>query len=104
MESNGMNIDLKTLPNKVLPILHVLKRYMVLIFILALVSIYGFLVFNINAMAQKEPTEDAVQEKLNTVQRPKIDKQSLDKIQQLEDQNIDVQVLFKQARDNPFSE
>jgi hypothetical protein len=99
-----MNIDFKTLPGKILPLLLTVKRYMVLIFILALVSIYGFLVFNINTMVQKEPTEDAVQEKLNTVQRPKIDKQSLEKIQQLEDQNIDVQALFKQARDNPFSE
>lgn len=99
-----MNLNFKELPAKLLPIIGTLKRYVVIIFIVALVGILGFLVYRINSLTQLEPNEDDVTEKLQTVQRPRIDQAALDKIQQLEDQNIEVQTLFQQARDNPFSE
>jgi hypothetical protein len=41
---------------------------------------------------------------LNTVQRPQIDERTVDRIQQLEDRNVEIRSLFEQARDNPFSE
>ncbi len=99
-----MNIDLKTLPDKILPILIRLKRSAVFIFIILFLLIFSFLVFRINLLMRSEPTDDSVTEKLKTVQRPRIDKTALDKIQSLQDNNVDVQSLFKQARDNPFSE
>jgi len=39
-----------------------------------------------------------------TVTMPKIDEDAIAKIQQLKDQNIEVQSLFENARNNPFSE
>ena len=99
-----MNISLKSLQPKIVGVLHVLQRYMVLIFIFAFVGIYGFLVFRINTLAASEPTEEAVQERLETVQRPRIDQDAVDKIEQLEEQNIEVQTLFNEARKNPFNE
>ncbi|MDB5185949.1 MAG: hypothetical protein JWL85_472 [Candidatus Saccharibacteria bacterium] len=98
------NLDLKTLPATLLPLLNKVKRYVVIIFIGVVVLVYGFLVLRINTFAQTEPTDEAVTERLKAVQRPKIDADALEKIQQLEDQNVEVQTLFKQARDNPFSE
>ncbi len=99
-----MNLDLKQLPAKLLPLLDKFKKYRIVMFIVALALIFGFLIIKINGYAQIEPTDDAVTEKLTTVQRPKIDENALTKIQQLEDQNIEVQSLFQKARDNPFSE
>lgn len=99
-----MNLEVKDIVAKIGPILEGLKKYLVFIFILLVLSVYSFLVFHINTLAQQEPDEAAVVERLKTVQRPKIDQDALDKIQLLEDQNIQVQTLFQHARDNPFTE
>jgi len=61
-------------------------------------------VFRINQYSHTEPADSAVQEKLQTTKRPKVDQAVLDKIQQLQDQNVQVQSLFDQARNNPFNE
>lgn len=99
-----MKLDFKDLPAKIRPALQFVKRYVVFIFVIIILLIFGFFVFRINQFSQTEPDETAVQEKLQTVQRPKIDQAVIDKIQQLQDQNIQIQSLFDQARNNPFSE
>jgi hypothetical protein len=99
-----MNLDLKTLPEKLLPTWLFIRRYAVLIFFIVFASLVGFLVFRIDSLSKSEPSETDVSEKLQTIQRPKIDQSSIDKIQELQDQNVDVKSLFQQARDNPFSE
>jgi len=75
-----------------------------MIFIIALFGIYSFLVFRINALNAQEPSDDDVTAKLKTVQRPKVDQSVIDKIQQLQDNSVDVKSLFNHARDNPFEE
>ncbi|MBI3624264.1 hypothetical protein HY218_01380 [Candidatus Saccharibacteria bacterium] len=99
-----MKIDFKALVAKSLPFIKGLKRYASFILVISFLLIYSFLVLQVNLLDRREPTEDAVTEKLKSVQRPKIDKLVLSKIQDLQDQNVEVQSLFKQARDNPFSE
>jgi hypothetical protein len=99
-----MNIDLKTLLSKLKPAIAFLRRYTALIAIAIFVGMYGFLILRINQFTAAEPGDDAVTEKLQGVQRPKVDQSIVDKMHQLEDQNIQVQTLFKQARDNPFTE
>lgn len=99
-----MNLELKDIPQKLAPLLDKLKKYKTLFFILLLALIFGFLITRINSYAQTEPTQEAVIDELTTVQRPKIDENAIEKIEQLQDQNIEVKSLFDQARDNPFSE
>lgn len=99
-----MNIDLKTISSKVTPFLRSLRHYLVLIFFVVLTGMYGFLIFRINSLTNTEPSEDALNEKLKSVQRPRIDQGAADTIKKLGDQNIEVQTLLKQARENPFSE
>lgn len=99
-----MNIEVKQILPKFLALIEKLKKYTVVIFIVVVALVFGFLVLRIKNYSSTEPTEEAVTEKLTTVQRPKIDKNAISKIQQLEDQNVEVQSLFEQARDNPFSE
>ncbi len=99
-----MNLDIKNIIAKLEPIVKNAKRYTVFVFILAVVGTYGFLVFRINTLASQEPDEDAVTERLKTVQRPRIDEDALSKIEKLEDQNIQLKTLFQDARDNPFVE
>jgi hypothetical protein len=99
-----MKLEVKDIPRKLLPLLRFFKTYAVFGFVLVILCLFGFLVFRINQFNRQEPDEDAVTEKLQTVQRPRIDQDALDKIQQLEDQNIQVKSLFRSARDNPFNE
>jgi Tfp pilus assembly protein PilO len=97
-------LDLKEIPAKLTPVIEWAKRYVVMIFIACLVGACGFLVLRISTLASSEPSDDAVAEKLKTVQRPKLDQAAVDKIEQLKDQNVEVQSLFDQARQSPFSE
>lgn len=99
-----MSLEVKDIPAKITPYALKLKKYTKLIFFVCLALVFGFLIASINSYSRLEPSEEAIAEKLTKVQRPKIDESALNKIQQLEDQNIEVQTLFKQARDNPFSE
>lgn len=99
-----LNFNFKELPAKILPILQKVKRYMPIIFIIFLATTYGFLIFRINALSQAEPSDESVTEVLSTVKRPKVSQTDVDKLQQLQDNSVDVQTLFKHARDNPFQE
>lgn len=102
--SKDINFDFKDLPKKFKPLLDYLKRYRGFIFIMLLLLAYGFIVFRINTLTTTEPDEAAILEKLQSVQRPKLDQSAVQKLEELEDQNVDVQTIFQQARDNPFTE
>ncbi len=97
-------LDINAIPAKLRPLLHKVRYYLPLIFIVVAAMLYGFLVFRIKTLASQEPTEDAVAEKIQASPHPRIDQDALNKIQQLQDNSTDVQALFKHARDNPFQE
>lgn len=99
-----MNLDIKDITAKLQPLIAIVKRYVTFIFIIGLLFIAMFLVYRINQLNRLAPSEDAVTEKLQTVQRPRLEPDVLEKIEQLKDQNVEVQSLFDQARNNPFSE
>lgn len=97
-----MNIDLKQLPGILKDKAKILRGYAVFIFVLAVLLAYSFLVLKISQLSQAEPDPDTVTQQANTIKRLKVDQTALEKIQELEDQNIAVQSLFEAARDNPF--
>lgn len=98
------DLDIKKFQEKFVIWLKQIRQYLPLIFIVGLLSLYGFLVFRINSVSSADPSDEAVTEKLKTVQRPKIDQATIDKLQQLQDNSSEVQTLFQAARDNPFQE
>jgi hypothetical protein len=81
-----------------------LRRYATFLAIVGILLIYSFLVLRISTLSQAEPSEDQITEQANTVKRLRIDQNAINKIEQLEDQNIAVQSLFEEARDNPFQD
>ncbi|MEK7626249.1 MAG: hypothetical protein AAB423_02780 [Patescibacteria group bacterium] len=78
--------------------------YRKVIFVVFIILLYSALVFRINQLSSQAPTDDQISQKLSETKRPKIDQDSLDKIQKLQDESVSVQALFKEARDNPFSD
>jgi len=98
------NLSFKTISSKVLPLLHWLRRYRVILFIVALVCVYSALVLRINMLNNQEPSDSDVSTQLQAVHPPKLDPAIIEKIQQLQDNSVDVKSLFNQARENPFQE
>lgn len=80
------------------------KKHAPIIFILAILLIYGFLFFQINNLSTAEPSQQQINEQQNLIKRLRVDESAVSKIKQLEDQNVSVQSLFKTARDNPFKD
>jgi hypothetical protein len=98
------NIDLKTLVSKLSPYQQKLRRYRVIIFFVAVIMMYSFLVFRINILANGEPSDSDVDAKLQTSKQLKVDPATIKKIQELQDNSSEVKALFNQARNNPFQE
>lgn len=98
------NIEVKDIPKKLQALFEANQKYLPITYFVFIILLGAFFVFKINSFSNITPTDDQVSEKLQTIQRPHIDQASIDKIQQLQDQNVEVESLFKDARDNPFSE
>lgn len=99
-----MNVDLKTITTKIAPLAQKFKKYAVFIFVMLFLSLYAFMLLRINTLTRQEPSDEAVTEKLQTVKRPRLDKNLAEKLENLQAQNIEVKALFEQARQNPFAE
>jgi zona occludens toxin (predicted ATPase) len=80
------------------------RQYRVLFFIVALAAVYGFVVYRINVLSQSSPNPNDVSLQLQATRTPKVDPNVISKIQQLQDNSVNVQALFDQARNNPFNE
>lgn len=90
--------------SKIQPILQKINRFRVLLFALTFLGLYGFLTYRINQLTLQEPSQQAITDKLQSAKRITVDKESIKKLQELEEQNVKVQSLLNQARNNPFSE
>jgi hypothetical protein len=88
--------------------LHVTARkvgaYKAFLFFLALASLYGFIVWRINVLSSAPPSASDLSSASQSAAQPHIDQNTIDKIQNLQDNSVNVQSLFDQARQNPFQE
>ncbi len=98
-----MNIELKPILKKLQPFINFLKKDSVAIFLVIIAVIFGFLIWRIGSLAGAEPKQDALDEKLLSVVRPRIDQESINKIKALQAQNVNIQSYFVD-RNNPFQE
>lgn len=85
-------------------ILAKLRRFAPILSVLLIVGIYVFLVLQINQASQQQADDDVAKAQTEAIKRLRLDEESIKKIQQLEDQNVNVQSLFKEARENPFQD
>jgi hypothetical protein len=87
---------------KLTPFKNFILRYDVIIFIILVGLVFGFMTLKIANYSDKEPTSDQVDERKNSLRVVKLDDTAVQKIQQLEDQNINIESLFNNGRANPF--
>ncbi|MEI6237132.1 MAG: hypothetical protein WCP03_00845 [Candidatus Saccharibacteria bacterium] len=95
-----MNIE--TIISKLQPVKIFIVRYAVIIFIIATAGIFGFMTLQISRYSNAEPTSDQIEEKKNSLKKVKLNDKAVEKIQELEDKNINIESLFNNGRDNPF--
>lgn len=99
-----MKIDIKSTKDALRTVVYKLQKYSIVLFLTFLIGIYGFLVWQIISLDKAEPDQSVVNAKLKTAGVPRIDPDVLNKIQQLQDNSVEVQTLFDKARSNPFQE
>ncbi len=99
-----MNLELKNLSEKLLLALKKIGRFLPFIFALLVLGLYGFLVLHINQIMQSDIEEAEIEEIIRTGPGLEIDRQAVDAIERLQDQNVEVEAIFQEARDNPFAE
>lgn len=97
-------MNIKDIPQIIAPFLHKASKYLPLFFALLVLGLYGFLVLHVNQLTQIEINEADVQEVINKSPELEIDRRAVEAIERLEDQNVEIEAIFQEARDNPFAE
>ena len=96
MSKDSLKDRLRVVPNR-------LVRFRVPLFILAILLMYGFIVWRAADLTNAEPDPKDVAAQTNSL-NPHIDQATLGKIQDLQDNSVSARSLFNQARQNPFKE
>lgn len=92
------------LKKTLLAVLDVLKKYGVIIAVLAVGGVYGYIIYTSNSLASIEPDPAKVNEAHKPTKKPKVEDYVADKLHELEDSNVQFNSLLNEARENPFTE
>lgn len=84
------------------PVKSFIVRYAVIIFIIVVAGIFGFMSLQISIYSNSEPTSDQIDEKKSSLSQVRLNDEAAQKIQELEDKNINIESLFNNGRANPF--
>lgn len=95
-------MNIKTYTAKLIPVKQFIVRYAVLLFIVAVVAIFSFMTLGIAHFSDRAPTQLQIDEKKLSVKVVKLDEASINKIKELQNQNISIESLFDNGRANPF--
>jgi hypothetical protein len=95
-------LDVRALLDKAMARLQIVRRYSFVIFVVFVAGLYSFVLFQISNLNNTQPTADAVSAQVKAAQIPRIDPALLSQLQSLQDNSVNVQALFNQARNNPF--
>jgi hypothetical protein len=79
-----------------------LSRYAGILFFVLVAATYGFVVLRINLLSNAQPSQSDIDAQVTSTSVPNIDPKIAEQLQKLEDNSVNVQTLFDQARNNPF--
>lgn len=96
-----MNISVSSITNPLQKFTAMLYKHRVVLCIIGFVGCYVFLLLQISSYTQKEPVLEPNDQ---SIKRLVIDAKSIEQLEALEDQNVQIRSLFNEARKNPFSE
>jgi hypothetical protein len=97
-------INLGASVDKLRSILSKIAIYRYVLFIIAVAVIYGYTIVHINSFDSAVPSQAVISQQSKAIPTPQIDKTAAQQLESLQNNNVSVQVLFEQARNNPFQE
>lgn len=77
-------------------------RYSAILFFLLITSAYGFVIMRINTLVNAQPSQSDIDAQAKSTPVPRVDPKVAEQLEGLEDNSVNVQTLFDQARNNPF--
>lgn len=95
-------LNRQELIDKLVSKLNIIKKYGYVIFVVFVISLYGFLLLSVNSLSNAQPLAEDVTNQINAAAIPHIDQSVVKQLQSLQDNSVNVQSLFDQARSNPF--
>jgi hypothetical protein len=81
---------------------HVLATRSFLLFFIGFAALSGFLVINIGALANAEPSQTQIDERLAAQKKSTLDKKGIDVIESLKSRSTETDAKFDSTRTNPF--
>ncbi|HVW23133.1 MAG TPA: hypothetical protein VHB51_01435 [Candidatus Saccharimonadales bacterium] len=94
---------LKSLPNRLRPLLQKLAAYSVPAFLLIVAIIYAFVLWQVNNLNSAQPSELQISEQNDPIRTAHVNPATVQQLNSLQDNSVNVHSLFEQARNNPFS-
>ncbi len=101
---NPKKPDIKTLLAKTDAVVEKARRFSFLGFVIFVAVLYGFVLLRINTLDNVQPSSDSVTGQVQAARVPRIDKSVAKQLQSLNDNSVNVQTLFNEARSNPFQQ
>lgn len=99
-----MKLDKSSILNQLAGIIAFIKRFRFIIAFIVFSAMYGYVMTQVSSINQQQPSEKQITEKATAAPKTKVDEDLAEQITSLEDQNVQVQTIFNEARKNPFSE
>jgi len=81
-----------------------LRPYAGVLFFLLIAAAYGFVILRINSLSTAPVDQSAVDSQAQSAAKPHVDANTIQQLQALKDNSVNVQTLFQDNRLNPFQE
>lgn len=99
-----MKLDTAAILAKLTVITAVLRKHAPVLCFVVFGVLYGYILVTVSGLSGQEPSQPEIDKQLKAVARPKIDRNVAETMEGLKERNVNIQAIFDQARDNPFSE
>jgi len=99
---NGKKLNLASLRELLGTVLQKLQRYSLLLFLVFIGALYGIIIMQINSLSNMQPSSLDINNQVKAAQLPHIDQSVVKQLESLQDNSVNVQTLFNEARNNPF--
>jgi len=103
MSADLKDLSLKAMPEQLAQLGQKLNRYRIILFVVFVAGVYGFISYKIFVLSNPSTDTNNVSTQVTSL-TPHIDVQIVDQLKSLQDNSVNVQALFKNARQNPFAE
>lgn len=102
MKNQDIHLDFASIGASLGGLLKRVRGYAAFIFFLAVAALYGFIIWRINVYSNAPASQSEVSSQVAS--QPHIDPKVVKQMQELQNNSVNVQALFNQARQNPFQE